>query len=136
MPELSGSCLCGAVKYNGNTDVKMVINCHCTDCQKVTGSVYGTMLFVSENDIEVTGEVSEFSHPADSGNTLTKIFCNQCGSQVMGKNTMREGVIGLRAGTLDQKDLIAPQMNIFCDSAVSSTSMDGTLKKAARMPGS
>lgn len=135
MTEVTGSCLCGNVSYKGDVEVKMVINCHCTDCQQATGSAHGTMVFVAEDAVEISDTASTFSHPADSGNTLTKIFCGKCGSQVAGKNTGRAGVIGLRAGCLDQKDLVQPGANIYCDSAIPSTAMDPDLKKFPGMPG-
>lgn len=135
MEKITGSCLCGSVSISAESDVKMVINCHCTDCQNVTGSVFGTMVFVDEESVEVTGDLNSFDHQADSGNTLTKLFCPKCGSQVMGKNTGRKGVVGLRAGVLDQKDLIAPGANIFCESAVPTTVMDPNLKTFSKMPG-
>lgn len=135
MTKLTGSCLCNAISYEGEADIKMAINCHCDDCRNATGSVFGTMLFVAEDKIKVTGEPSTFDHTADSGNVLTKVFCNKCGSQLMGKNTMRPGVIGIRAGSIDQKDEIKPTMNIYCDSAIPSSSMDDELKKFPKMPG-
>ena len=135
MAEISGSCLCGNVSYMGEGDVKMVVNCHCSDCQKATGSVHATMLFVAEDAVKFSGNLSSYDHPADSGNTLSKLFCASCGSQVAGKNTGREGMLGLRAGCLDQKDLVMPGANIFCDSAVPSTAMDPELKKFPGMPG-
>ncbi|MDJ0612784.1 MAG: GFA family protein [Rhizobiaceae bacterium] len=135
MQEITGSCLCGKVSIAADADIKMVINCHCLDCQNVTGSVHGTLVFVEETSVNVSGELSAFDHPADSGNTLTKFFCGTCGSQVMGKNTGRPGMVGLRAGIIDQKDLIKPGANIYCDSAVPSTAMDPELKSFPKMPG-
>ena len=135
MANISGSCLCGNVSYESDSDVKMVINCHCKDCQQITGSVHGTLVFVEEDKLELQGVTREFQHPADSGNTLTKIFCPNCGSQVMGRNSGRQGVVGLRAGTLDQKELVKPGANIFCDSAIPSTPMAEDTKKFPKMPG-
>lgn len=135
MTEISGSCLCGNVSYKGEGEVKMAINCHCTDCQKATGSSQGTMVFVTDDNLVMSDSVSEFSHPADSGNILTKLFCNKCGSQVAGKNTARAGMIGLRAGCLDQKELVQPGANIYCESAIASTAMNPDLKQFPKMPG-
>lgn len=135
MESISGSCLCGAVSYAADADVKMVINCHCTDCQKATGSVHATLLFIEEDKLSIEGEVARFDHPADSGNTLTKVFCSSCGSQLFGKNTGRAGMIGIRAGTVDQKELIQPGLNIYCMSAVPTTPMDPQLKQFPKMPG-
>ena len=135
MTQLSGSCLCGGITYSANADIKMIINCHCTDCQKATGSVHGTMVFVEEDKVSINGNPATFDHPADSGNTLTKMFCNDCGSQLMGKNTGRPGMIGLRAGGIDQKELIKPGADIYCSSAIESTPLNANTKHFDRMPG-
>ncbi len=135
MTNLSGQCLCGEVSYSGDTEIKMIINCHCHDCQQATGSVHGSLVFVEEAGITVKGSPSEFKHPADSGNTLTKVFCGNCGSQVIGRNSGRAGVIGLRAGTLDQKELIQPSINVYCSRALDSTPIDPETKQFEKMPG-
>lgn len=135
MGNISGSCLCGDISIAADADVKMVINCHCIDCQNVTGSVHGTMVFIEEAALQVSGEPVSFDHQADSGNTLTKMFCSKCGSQMMGKNTGRPGMVGLRAGIIDQKELIKPGANIYCESSVPSTAMDPAIKAFPKMPG-
>jgi hypothetical protein len=43
-------------------------------------------------------------------------------------------VLSIRAGTVDQLDLIKPMVNVFMDSKVPSTSIDENLKQAPRMP--
>jgi len=37
---MSGSCFCGAVRYRLETPPMFVHCCHCTDCQKQTGSAF------------------------------------------------------------------------------------------------
>ena len=135
MTELTGSCLCGAISYAADTDIKMTINCHCTDCQKITGSVLGTQLFVMEEALTISGVPKVFEHTADSGSRLTKLFCDKCGAQVFSRNSSRAGVIGIRAGSIAQKDVIQPTINIFCDSAVPSTPVDPALKSFPGAPG-
>lgn len=135
MTELTGSCLCGAISYTGDTDIKMAVNCHCTDCQKITGSVLGTQLFVMEEALTISGEPKVFEHTADSGSRLSKLFCDKCGAQVFSRNSKREGVMGIRAGSIDQKDVIQPTINIFCTSAVPSTPIDPALKTFPKAAG-
>lgn len=134
MPRISGGCLCGAVTYSGDCDIARIVNCHCTDCQKATGAVHGTNLFVPEDQISVSGTLQSFSHTADSGATLTKKFCPTCGSQVLGQHSGRPGVMVVRAGSLDDKSLIRPQLNVFTDSMAPSTPLDPSLPSFPRMP--
>ena len=55
---------------------------------------------------EIFGEVSSYSHTADSGSIITKRFCPNCGSLLFGNNSAKSNVVSIRAGTVDQLDLI------------------------------
>ena len=61
MTELSGRCLCGAIAFSGDADIKMMANCHCSDCRAATGAAYGTLVFVDPS--EIAG--SEVAHTVD-----------------------------------------------------------------------
>ena len=130
----SGSCLCGRVSYKCYATPDRIVNCHCEDCRRATGSVFGTNLFVPEDEVEISGEVSSYSHTADSGNSMTKRFCKNCGTLLFGNSSGRNNVMSIRAGTLDQLDLIKPSANVFMESRVPSTSIDEDLRQAPRMP--
>ena len=134
MSVFSGKCLCGNVTYKCHAEPTVIFNCHCEDCRRATGSVFGTNFFVPEDELEIFGEVSSYSHTADSGSAMTKRFCPNCGSLLFGNNSTKSNVVSIRAGTVDQLDLIKPVVNVFMDSKVSSTSIDINLKQASRMP--
>ena len=134
MSVFSGKCLCGNVTYKCHAEPTVIFNCHCEDCRRATGSVFGTNFFVPEDELEIFGEVSSYSHTADSGSTMTNQFCPNCGSLLFGNNSAKSNVVSIRAGTVDQLDLIKPVVNVFMDSKVSSTSIDKNLKQASRMP--
>ncbi len=134
MSVFSGKCLCGEVTYMCHAEPKTIFNCHCEDCRRATGSVFGTNLFVPEDKVEISGKFSSYSHTSDSGSTMTKRFCPNCGSLLFGKNSAKINVLSIRAGTVDQLDLIKPVVNVFMDSKVPSTSIDENLKQAPRMP--
>ena len=134
MSILSGKCLCNKVTYSCNTEPIAIFNCHCNDCRKATGSVFGTNLFFSENNVEVNGKLSSFKHISDSGSTMTKFFCPYCGSLMFRKNSSKEKIISTRAGTVDQIKKIKPTINIFMDGKVPSTIIDKKLKQPNRVP--
>lgn len=134
MTKISGSCLCGQVSYEGETEIANVITCHCTDCQKASGSAYMTNVFVKEADLTLSGEVMEFEHKADSGSDMTKVNCAKCGSPILGRNSARPGLAVLRAGCLDQKELIEPKLTVFRDSKIPSTPDYHGIPVFGRMP--
>ena len=65
---------------------------------------------------------------------MTKMFCTNCGSLMFGRNSAKKILCQSRAGTVIQLDLIKPEINLFMDSKVPSTSIDNNIKQAARMP--
>lgn len=134
MPLLSGSCLCGQVQYEGDTEIANVILCHCTDCQKASGSAYMPNIFVKEADLQLFGETMEFHHKADSGSDMTKVNCANCGSPILGRNSARAGVAVLRGGCLDQKELIDPKLMVFTGSKIPSTCVNLDLPAFEKMP--
>jgi hypothetical protein len=71
--------------------------------------------------------------PAITGLAPCKQFLAQR-SLLFGNNSAKNNVVSIRAGTVDQLDLIKPVVNVFMDSKVPSTSIDENLKQASRMP--
>ncbi len=114
MANYTGSCLCGAIKYEINGEPVRTAVCHCDDCRKATGSSYATNFFFKEEDIVVTqGTPKEFQHKSDAGNTMTKQFCGNCGSQLFGLGTGSPGVKHVKAGTLDDVGDLKPAISVF-----------------------
>lgn len=135
MAKLSGICLCGNITFTADTDIRMVANCHCSDFRAATGAAYGTLLFVDEDAVRIEGTPKVFKHKADSGSDMEKLFCPDCGSQMFGRNSKRPNTISIRAGVLDQTELVEPGVNVYLDSRIPSTPIDPELKGFPKMPG-
>ena len=135
MTTLTGQCLCGQVSFKAEGDITMQGNCHCTDCQQVSGSAYATLVFMRKDNVEITGETKRYAHEVDSGNTLSKDFCPNCGSQMFGGNAARPGSIAIKAGCIDQKSEIKPQFNVYTGSKIPCTLMDEGIPGFDKMPG-
>lgn len=119
MANYSGGCLCGAIRYEVNGEPVRAANCHCVDCRRVTGSQFATNVFFNVDDLAVIeGEPKAYRHTADSGNTMTKWFCADCGSQLFSQSTGNTAVKGVKLGSLDDVKEIRPGIDIFLDSAV------------------
>ena len=132
--KFSGKCLCRQVSFKSHAEPVLILNCHCEDCRRSTGAVYGTNVMVAEDQVDIHGEVSTFNHKAKSGNIMTKRFCPHCGTLMFGNSSGRTNVVSIRAGTIDQTDIIKPVMNVFVDSKVTSTPMHDDLPQASEMP--
>jgi hypothetical protein len=56
MAKLPGGCACGAIRYEVKADPVAMLNCHCRDCQRESGTAYGAFLVVPKGTVEVRGE--------------------------------------------------------------------------------
>ncbi|MDM8011251.1 MAG: GFA family protein [Parasphingorhabdus sp.] len=114
---LTGGCLCGAVRYTLQPGFRMKpYACHCTDCQKRTGSAFSCHMAVMEKDLELTGDVDEGHFVQPSGANSTIIGCAKCKARIYARNDRRPGMVSLRFGTLDSgKDMI-PHAHLWISS--------------------
>lgn len=135
MPNLTGQCLCGAVKFSTYAAPFRTANCFCTDCQQASGSGFATLAFMSKDDVSVTGTYKTYDHEVDSGNVLTKAFCPTCGSQMFSLNPKKPDMIGLRLGSINEKEKIKPEINVYVSSAAPCTLIDMSLPSFDKMPG-
>ena len=117
MTGFSGGCLCGAIRYEVKGDPVRVAHCHCDDCRKATGSSFATNVFVKQDDLVILqGTPRSYEHTADSGSTMTKEFCADCGSQLFGSGSGSTGVKNVKVGTIDDvgaTPAIRPEIEVF-----------------------
>ena len=112
MSDLQGSCLCGAVRYQVKNEFKRFFMCHCSQCQKSTGSAHASNLFAVPDNLEwLAGEelIKRFDLP---GRSLSKAFCIECGSGVP-YTSKASGMWVVPAGSLDGAPSMIPMANIF-----------------------
>ena len=112
---IDGGCHCGAVRYEAEVDPEATIVCHCTDCQRLSGSAYRTVVFVPERDFDLlTGELKTYVKTADSGNRRAMMFCPDCGTQIYSTSVEEEDrILGLRVGTARQRAALVPRKQIW-----------------------
>src|SRR4051812_503923 len=99
----SGGCLCGAVRYVARGRPVQTSACHCTACQRRTGSAFGLGAYFKAEDVEIVkGTLSSYEHRSDESQRWLRFqFCARCGTRV---TWTAERVPELRAigvGTLD-----------------------------------
>lgn len=117
MRHREGGCLCGAVRYTLKSEPEAIAVCHCTHCQKQSGSVFSFNLFVPEADYEQRGETAIYLDRGDSGEPSYRHFCRDCGSPITTRVTAMPGTVLVKAGTLDSMEGLQPQTEIYTDRA-------------------
>ena len=124
----TGKCLCGDVTYSVTGDPVRQGHCHCLDCKKATGAGFATIAFFKDEQFaKNSGQTHSYQHQAESGNTLTKEFCQRCGSLVFGSNTGRPGIKSVYVGSLDDAGFVQPQFNVWMKRLLSFYRVDETL---------
>ena len=115
--QITGGCLCGAVRYRVAAAPIVTRVCWCRLCQYL-GAGSGTVntCFPSEA-ISIEGELGDFKSVADSGNIMHRRFCTACGTQLFSEAEARPHLIFVRAGTLDDPELAKPSVTIWTESA-------------------
>jgi hypothetical protein len=63
----TGGCQCGSVRYVLTTEPLRVAACHCTECQRQSGSAFGMSMPVKKGSVTVSGFTKQFTRTADSG---------------------------------------------------------------------
>lgn len=109
---LNGECLCGAVKFEVEDDFKAFYQCHCRQCQQLTGSAFASNLFTRPDNIgwlEGADKIASFVHPTRD---FSKAFCADCGSALPFVTKSGAALI-VPAGCLNDPPTAIPQANIF-----------------------
>jgi hypothetical protein len=134
MAKFTGGCLCGAVRYESDGEPMAAGHCHCLDCRKSSGTGHCSHLGLPEAGFKLTGELRFFDAPADSGNIVSRGFCPTCGSAIYSTNSGMNGVLFLRASSLDDPELFNPQVVVFTKRAPSWDKVPGGLPSFEAMP--
>lgn len=113
----TGGCLCGKVRYAVKPTVRFrPYACHCTDCQRRSGSAFGIQQSVLANDLAVEGELLRGQHIQPSGAVAGIFACKHCLTRIYTDNDQRPGIVNLRAGTLDSSPVMIPAAHLWVQS--------------------
>lgn len=134
----TGRCFCGEVEFRIEAEPLGARMCWCRDCQRIaSGSATVNVLF-PEDAVHIEGPVTTIARVADSGNTVERGFCARCGSQIYSK-TVQSGTslpMRIRAGTLDEPELLPPGSIIWTQSAPKWALLDPALPHHPQGPDS
>jgi len=70
--KLSGGCACGAIRYESDAAPTVMLNCHCSDCRKASGSGYAAIVIVQKSSLQLSGEARFHKLRGGSGSTNGK----------------------------------------------------------------
>jgi hypothetical protein len=109
---LTGGCLCGGVRFEVTEAPVSAGYCHCTRCQRRTGTAASVQARLAPGSLRVVaGEELLRAYEPPTG--FAKIFCSDCGSSLWSRNPSDPSVISVRLGVFDEDPGIRPQFRQF-----------------------
>jgi hypothetical protein len=109
-----GGCACGKLRYRMRSGPMFVHCCHCTDCQRQTGTAFVLNALIEADRVELlSGEVRPSTMPTDSGRPHNVFRCPECGTAVWSEYGGLTKLRFVRVGTLDEPARLAPDVHIY-----------------------
>jgi hypothetical protein len=116
---ISGGCHCGAIAYEADVEPGALSVCHCTDCQKLSGSAFRTSIPNLPGTFRIVRGTPKIyvKRTADSGAPRAQGFCGECGSPIYSAPLDSTNVVMIRTGTVEQRAHLRPRNQIWHRSA-------------------
>ncbi|MGY9057139.1 MAG: GFA family protein [Alphaproteobacteria bacterium] len=113
---ITGGCYCGQIRYQAEGDPLASMQCHCRECQYITGGNANTIMAMPKSGFSFTkGEPKEFARP-DLERPGTRLFCGNCGTGIGTRSPARPDAMIIKVGTMDDPSVFKAQFAIFmCD---------------------
>ena len=110
--KLEGGCYCGKVRYEAEGEPMMAAQCHCRECQYISGGAPNMFVAMPVDGFKYTASQPKQFTRSDLERAVTREFCPECGTHLVTKVPGLPAVV-LKVGTLDDSVLFNPQMAIY-----------------------
>ena len=115
---LTGGCQCGGVRYQINANPLTVYVCHCTECQRQSGSAFALSLAVPRDSLVVaSGTPATWRRELEGGRIIACLFCSRCGTRLFHNPERNPKASIVKPGTLDDTTWLKPVGHIWTRSA-------------------
>lgn len=112
--KIEGGCYCGALRFEASGDPLFKGQCHCRECQYISGGSPNLVMGMPESGFRYTeGTPKTFRRP-DLESPVAREFCGDCGTHVLTRAPAVPGGVLLKIGTFDDPSVFgAPQVAIY-----------------------
>jgi len=111
--DFTGGCYCGAIRYKATGDPVIKVQCHCRECQYISGGNANVTIGMPAAGFQYTkGTPKQFTR-TDLDAPVTREFCGNCGTAVLSKAPQLPDVMLIKVGTMDDPSLFTPDIAIF-----------------------
>jgi hypothetical protein len=113
---VTGGCYCGEIRFEVTGPQEAAFQCHCRECQYITGGNANIVVVFAETDFRYTKGVATTFARSDLETPVTRHFCSSCGTAIGSRSPSRPNSMIVKVGTLDYPEEYQAKAAIFtCD---------------------
>ena len=110
---MDATCQCGQLSVSVPGPSPAVVACHCSYCQRRSGSPFGVLAYYPDDVLTITGEATRFERPTATGGSFETYFCPTCGSTVYARAGKHPSMLGIAVGAFADPTLPAPVRSVW-----------------------
>jgi hypothetical protein len=107
------ACSCGQLQITAACEPRRVSMCHCLECQRRTGSVFGIAARFPRAQTSVSGDSRIYERVSDQGEGRTFHFCPECGTTVFWTTAASPELVAIAVGAFADPGFPAPSASFF-----------------------
>lgn len=128
-----GSCLCGAIKYEIESDLKAIVHCHCKFCSRAHGAAFVTLLLMQASDLRIVQGEDKIGRFHVDATGVDRCFCLKCGTRLY-NHVLSAGRLALVVATLQTDEILRPVAHCNTESKCSWYKIDDELPQFLKAP--
>ncbi len=134
--KFTGGCYCKAIRYEASGDPVLRVQCHCRECQYLSGGSANVTIAMPGDGFRYTqGTPKQFTR-SDLENPVTRDFCGECGTQILSRADFAlPNVMLIKVGTMDDPAQFTPDLAIFTVDKQAFHHVPDGMPAFERMPG-
>jgi len=128
-----GNCLCESIRYEIDSDLKAVFNCHCKYCSRAHGAPFTTLLFAPFSSLRIVAGAEHIARYPIERLGSDRCFCQKCGTRLY-NHSRSAGRITLVAATLEAGLMLQPRLHVNTESKCAWYEINDGLPQFASVP--
>lgn len=107
------ACCCGQLSAAVEGEPVRRSMCHCLECQRRTGSIFGVQARWPRGQVKLEGKATKYTRAGDSGGKADLYFCPICGSTVYWIPQSQPDIVYVAVGAFADPTFPPPKVSVY-----------------------